>query len=191
MFDHKPNGYHSYPSSKVDQYPPIRSFNDTSTRQIHSNYESEIFDQTRSFQQLPAPAVTKHTTSHVIEHNNYVNSNMSRFRDPLAPQPYDPVAGFVVFFDYVINLPPNTDQCRLITCLHYPDSGLGEPSQLQPTRCDLFTDEITGERMSIVLVATKQPVPRLLLFLFLNYFSYLNIQGVHHNKLYQTSLKYR
>jgi hypothetical protein len=165
MFDHKPNGYHSYPTSKVDQYPPVRSFNDTSKRQIYSNYENEVFDQTRQYQQPSLPIRNKHTTSHVIEQNNYVNSNMSKLRDPLAPQPYDPVAGFVIFLDYVINLPPNIDQCRLITCLHYPETGLGEPSQLQPVKCDSYTDEISGERMSVVLIATKQPVPRLLFVL--------------------------
>jgi hypothetical protein len=97
---------------------------------------------------------------------------MSKLRDPLGPQPYDPVAGFVIFFDYIINLPPTIDQCRLITCLHYPDSGLGEPSQLQPFKCDLYTDEITGERMSVVLIATKQPVPRFLLLFLINNFSF-------------------
>jgi hypothetical protein len=70
------------------------------------------------------------------------------------------VGGFVIFFDFIINFPSTIDQCRLITCLHHAQSGLGEPSQLQPSKCELYVDEISGERMNIALIAMKQPVPR-------------------------------
>jgi hypothetical protein len=91
---------------------------------------------------------------------NPINSNMSKLRDPLGPQSYDPIGGFVIFFDFIINFPPSIDQCRLITCLHHAQTGLGEPSQLEPFKCELYVDETTGERMNSVLIATKQPVPR-------------------------------
>jgi len=162
VFDHKSNGYHSYSSPKIDHYPQLRSFNDTSTRPIHTNYDDDIFDQHRSYQQISLPSLDKRTTSHVTQPMNYVNSNLSKLRDPLGPQPYDPVAGFVMFFDFITNLPSTIDQCRLITCLHYPDSGLGEPSQLQPFKCELYTNETNGEQMNFALIATKQPVPRFL-----------------------------
>jgi hypothetical protein len=91
-------------------------------------------------------------------------SNMNRLRDPLAPQPYDPIGGFIIFFDFIFNLPPTTDQCCLVTCLYHPKSGLGEPSQLEPFKCEPYIDEKTGQKMSVALIATKQPVPR-----FVNY----------------------
>jgi len=106
---------------------------------------------------------------------------MRRLQDPLAPQPYDPIGGFIIFFDFIINLPSNVEQCRLITCLHHPQSGVGEPSQLQPFKSEFYVDETNSERMSIALIATKQPVPK---FVLINkekiYFIYLYID-VHHN----------
>jgi hypothetical protein len=91
-------------------------------------------------------------TSQVNQPVNPINSNMSKLRDPLGPQSYDPIGGFVIFFDFIINFPPSIDQCRLITCLHHAQTGLGEPSQLEPFKCEL--------RMNSVLIAIKQPVPR-------------------------------
>jgi hypothetical protein len=89
-----------------------------------------------------------------------LNSNMNRLQDPLAPQTYDPIGGFVIFFDFIANLPPTTEHCCLVTCLYHPKSGLGEPSQLEPFICDQYLDERNGQRMGVALVATKQPVPR-------------------------------
>lgn len=92
---------------------------------------------------------------------------MRKLQDPLAPQPYDPIGGFVMFFDFIINLPLTIEQCRLITCLHHPQSGLGEPSQLQPFKCESYIDEVNGEQMNVAVIATQQPVPRFLLILLL------------------------
>ena len=68
--------------------------------------------------------------------------------------------GFVIFFDFILNLPSTVGQCQIITCLHHRQSGLGQPSELKPLKCELYTNEKNDERMSIVLIATKQPVPR-------------------------------
>ena len=89
-----------------------------------------------------------------------LTSNMNKLRDPLAPQPYDPIGGFVIFFDFVAHLPVTIEQCSLITCLYHPKSGLGEPSQLEPFKCEQHIDQKNGERLNVALVATKQPVPR-------------------------------
>ena len=70
-----------------------------------------------------------------------LSSNMNKLQDPLAPQSYDPIGGFVIFFDFIANLPPTIDHCCLITCLYHPKSGLGEPSQLEPFKCDQYMDE--------------------------------------------------
>jgi hypothetical protein len=169
-FDSQPNGYHTYPSSTIDRYPPIRSYNNTSTRQIPTNYDNEVFDQNRQYYPSTLPSLDRRITSYVTQPITQVNPNMNKLRDPLGPKPYDPVGGFVIFFDFIINLPSTIDQCRLITCLHHLNSGLGEPSQLRPIKCELYVDEKTGERMNITLIATKQPVPKLVFILlcFLN-----------------------
>lgn len=47
---------------------------------------------------------------------------------------------------------------RIITCLHHPKSGLGEPSMLPIINCDVYQEN--GRPVSIALISTKQPVPR-------------------------------
>ena len=89
---------------------------------------------------------------------NLLMSN--RLRDSLAPQMYDPTHGFVIFFDFILNLPRNIEFCLLVTCLHHPKSGLGDPSHLEPAKCQQYMDERTGEQMQMAMIAMKQPVPR-------------------------------
>ena len=120
---------------------------------------------------------------HVTQSMTNMNSNLNRLRDPLGPQPYDQTGGFVLFLDFIINLPSTIDLCRLITCLHHPDSGLGEPSQLQTVKSEFYTNESNGERMNAALVATKQPVPRFFSLLYsMICILFLNILAVHHNQ---------
>lgn len=133
----------------------------TSSRPGPTHYDSDIFDQQqRQYYQSTLPALDRRITSHATQSMFNVNSNTSQLRDPLGPQPYDPIGGFVLFFDFIIKLPSTIDQCRLITCLNHPDSGLGEPSQLRVIQTDIYADEGTSERMSSVIISTKQPVPR-------------------------------
>lgn len=80
-----------------------------------------------------------------------------RLKD-LPPSPYDPVGGFVIFIDFVTNLDPSYACARVITCLHHPKSGLGEPSVLPIVNCEPNSDN--GNRTSVALISTKQPVPR-------------------------------
>lgn len=126
----------TYTSSRLNQVNLDRSFNDTSR-----NYPSSSF-----------PALDQRRLGQPI--------NADRMRDPLGPHPYDPITGFVMFYDFILNLPPVTDQCRLITCLYHPQSGLGAPSQLGATKCDSYVDETSGDPMALVIISTKQPVPR-------------------------------
>lgn len=151
----------------INRYQPIRSTQHTSDRPMLTNYDSDIYDQQqRQYYQSTLPALDRRITSHGSQSMVNINSNYSQLRDPLGPQPYDPIAGFVVFFDFVVKLPLTIDQCRLITCLNHPDSGLGEPSQLRVLRVEPFIDESTGERSSSVLFATKQPVPKCVVSVF-------------------------
>lgn len=122
-----------------------------------STRENDQFDQQQtSF----AAVLDRRITSRASPAMSLLASNMNKLRDPLAPQSYDPIGGFVIFFDFIVSLPSNIDQCCLVTCLYHPKSGLGEPSQLEPFKCEQYLDEKSTERMGIALIATKQPVPR-------------------------------
>ena len=123
--------------------------------------DDDQFEQHTNFHQPSLPLLdSKRLTSRASPAMSLLTSNMNRLRDPLAAHSYDPIGGFVIFFDFFVNLPLNIDQCCLISCLCHPKSGLGEPSQLEPIQCEQYVDERTGERMKTALIAMKQPVPR-------------------------------
>lgn len=96
-------------------------------------------------------------------HPNYkveplnVSPRIVRLKD-LPPAPYDPIGGFVIFVDFITHLDPTYACARVITCLHHPKSGLGEPSVLPIVNCESYNDN--GYKTSVALISTKQPVPR-------------------------------
>ena len=63
-----------------------------------------------------------------------------------------------MFVDYIVNLHNSYVSARIITCLHHPKSGLGEPSVLPIVDCEEFP--LYSKSSSVVLISTKQPVPR-------------------------------
>jgi hypothetical protein len=145
------NQHHS--SSKIDPYVQ-------SQPSVHDNNHNDQFDQRQNYHQTSLPLLDKRVTPRASPAMNLLASNMNKLRDPLAPQSYDPIGGFIIFFDFVVNLSPTIEHCGLVTCLYHPKSGLGEPSHLEPLKCEQYIDDRNGERMSIALIATKQPVPR-------------------------------
>ncbi|UJR30693.1 hypothetical protein I4U23_018214 [Adineta vaga] len=105
-----------------------------------------------------------HSSTRQNDHFQRTNRISSPAYDPFVSRqntpPYDATDGFVIFFDYISNLSPTIDQIRLITCLHHEQTGLGEPTQLDPCKCELSVDELSNDTMRTAYVATKQPVPR-------------------------------
>ncbi len=60
----------------------------------------------------------------------------------------------------ITNLKADCTCCRVVTCLHHPKTGLGEPSILPFVNCETYVQD---QRMSTVaLISTKQPVPQCL-----------------------------
>lgn len=57
------------------------------------------------------------------------------------------------------NIDPNYGSARVITCLHHPKSGLGEPSVLPIVNTETFSDKQNYQN-TVALISTKQPVPR-------------------------------
>ena len=136
-------------SMRTDFYPPSHS------SVVHQQPE-------RDYPRLAtlAPTLDKRVTPRESPAMSLLTSKMTKLRDPFAPQSYDPIGGFVIFFDFILRLPGPVEQCCLITCLHHPKSGLGEPSQLDIFKCTPYVDERHGERMTVATIAMKQPVPR-------------------------------
>lgn len=64
----------------------------------------------------------------------------------------------MLFIDFVTNIDPNYASARVITCLHHPKSGLGEPSVLPIVNTEIFSEK--NNLNTIALISTKQPVPR-------------------------------
>ncbi|XP_053502164.1 coiled-coil domain-containing protein 17-like [Ictalurus furcatus] len=56
--------------------------------------------------------------------------------DGLYPSPYDPMTGFVVFYDFLLGLCPSYRVCRLMVGIYSGDVCLGSPSILPPVYCD-------------------------------------------------------
>ncbi|CAF2517747.1 unnamed protein product [Rotaria sp. Silwood2] len=140
---------------KYDRYLPPKAI--TYERSVREN-KNDQFDQHEHSQQKSLNTLDKRIT-HASPAPSISTSNINKLRNPLAPQSYDPVGGFIIFFDFIANLPSTIQQCCLITSIHHPKSGLGEPSQLQPLKCEQYIDGKNDEPMNIALIATKQPVP--------------------------------
>ncbi|KAK1176225.1 coiled-coil domain-containing protein 17-like [Acipenser oxyrinchus oxyrinchus] len=83
--------------------------------------------------------------------------------DGLGPAPYDPIAGFVVFYDFLLGLDPCYRVCRLVVGLYSGPEEMGTPSSLPPVYCEAgnlspyFSD---SKRGNLATLATKQAVPR-------------------------------
>ncbi|XP_048115509.1 coiled-coil domain-containing protein 17-like [Alosa alosa] len=82
--------------------------------------------------------------------------------DALGPASYDPVAGFVVFYDFLLGLSLSYRLCRLTVGLFSGDQELGAPSLLPPVQCELSSPcHPPGQhRGQLAVLATKQAVPR-------------------------------
>ncbi|CAF1037877.1 unnamed protein product, partial [Didymodactylos carnosus] len=121
----------------------------------HDHHTSDIpADQVSSVKQ--ESQITTQTTTSVSPTMSLLSSDISELAERL---PFKLVGGFVIFFDFIYDMKPSTELCKLVICLHHPKSGLGEPSQLQSFRCNSFVDQ-NGQKTNVALIATKQPVPR-------------------------------
>ncbi|XP_076581937.1 coiled-coil domain-containing protein 17 [Chaetodon auriga] len=84
--------------------------------------------------------------------------------DSLGPAPYDPVAGFVIFYDLVLGADASLGALRLVAALYSEGQEVGPPTPLPPVRCLLgesppYTHSFTPTNYA--LLSVKQPVPRI------------------------------
>jgi hypothetical protein len=130
----------------------------TSPRITHINYDPRFRDISQQYSLLSSLPTQARTYVTPYQSNNNLDRNSSY--DPFDSQVYDPVAGFVIFYDFIVNLPANIDLCQLTAYLQHPQWGLGIPSHLPPIKCDPYIDESTEQRMGLASISIRQPVPR-------------------------------
>lgn len=153
--------------------PPIdASYNQTRIKYVpvQDSIPNLIMNSSqRSLQQQQPDFRSPQHNNNNNNNNNYSNNNnnnysprqantLQRLKDLPASQ-YDPSGGFVIFVDFVTNIDPSYACARVITCLHHPKSGLGEPSVLPIVSTEPMNDN-GNSRTAVALISTKQPVPR-------------------------------
>ncbi|XP_044055508.1 coiled-coil domain-containing protein 17 isoform X2 [Siniperca chuatsi] len=84
--------------------------------------------------------------------------------DSLGPAPYDPAAGFVVFYDLVLGVDVSQRALRLVAALYSESQEVGPPTPLPPVQClpgvSLpYTHSLTPRNYA--LLSVKQPAPRI------------------------------
>ncbi|XP_016398235.1 coiled-coil domain-containing protein 17-like [Sinocyclocheilus rhinocerous] len=88
----------------------------------------------------------------------------SHVTDPMAtlsPAPYDPVAGFVIFYDLVMGVEDALRSVRLLPGLYFNGQKLGQTTPMPPVQCQpagpLLSTKSPG---NYAILAVKQSVPR-------------------------------
>ncbi|XP_052098307.1 uncharacterized protein LOC127733070 isoform X1 [Mytilus californianus] len=75
-------------------------------------------------------------------------------------QPYDQYAGFMIFYDFVLNLDPRTTACRLIVGLHGTGQSIGEPTVLPTVYTEPATRAVGPSGGANAVIGARQPVPK-------------------------------
>ncbi|KAL7891287.1 hypothetical protein AOLI_G00007630 [Acnodon oligacanthus] len=84
--------------------------------------------------------------------------------DSLGPAPYDPVAGFVIFYDMVLNVDTSFRAVYLVARLYSGGQEMGWPTPLPPVQCQpagALASTLSGNPGNYSLLAVKQSVPRM------------------------------
>ncbi|XP_026563120.1 coiled-coil domain-containing protein 17 [Pseudonaja textilis] len=85
--------------------------------------------------------------------------------DTLGPAPYDPVSGFVIFYDFLLGLDPMFYHVRLVSGLYRNGQQLGKSTPLPIVSSDMGHSPqslMERQRACCAILAARQPVPRIL-----------------------------
>nr|XP_033773794.1 coiled-coil domain-containing protein 17-like isoform X2 [Geotrypetes seraphini] len=82
--------------------------------------------------------------------------------DDLEPVAYDPISGFVVFFDFLFGLDPSFQVCRMVVGLYNNGQEIGHPFSLPAAYCEINSVSTFPEnkRRNMAILATKQAITR-------------------------------
>ncbi|ROL44455.1 Coiled-coil domain-containing protein 17 [Anabarilius grahami] len=87
-----------------------------------------------------------------------MGSHVTDPMEALGPAPYDPVAGFVIFYDLVMGLEATLGSVHLLAGLYCNGEKLGQTTPMPPVQCQpLLSTKSPG---NYAILAFKQPVPR-------------------------------
>ncbi|XP_051753965.1 coiled-coil domain-containing protein 17 isoform X2 [Ctenopharyngodon idella] len=87
-----------------------------------------------------------------------MGSHVTDPMEALGPAPYDPVAGFVIFYDLVMGLESTLGSMCLLAGLYCNGEKLGQTTPMPPVQCQpLLSTKSPG---NYAILAFKQPVPR-------------------------------
>ncbi|XP_074077660.1 coiled-coil domain-containing protein 17 [Macrotis lagotis] len=81
--------------------------------------------------------------------------------DVLGPAPYDPGAGFAIFYDFLLGLEADWSQVQLVTGLARGRQETGPSTALPPSPCLPLPPTLGAPLGSCAILAARQPVPRL------------------------------
>ncbi|XP_051852825.1 coiled-coil domain-containing protein 17 [Antechinus flavipes] len=79
----------------------------------------------------------------------------------LGPAPYDPGAGFAIFYDFLLGLEPAWSQVQLVTALARAGQESGAGTALPPRPCLPLPPTPGAPLGHCAVLAARQPVPRL------------------------------
>ncbi|KAM9358401.1 coiled-coil domain-containing protein 17 [Symphorus nematophorus] len=132
------------------------------SRGRHHNYEAAVRTELELIQRenlLQISSLQLHTRSF----SSPLGRCMLDSLDCLGPAPYDPAAGFVVFYDLVLGVDVSQRALRLVAALYSAGREVGPPTPMPPVQClpgSLpYTNSLTPRNYA--LLSVKQPVPRI------------------------------
>ncbi|XP_025108860.1 uncharacterized protein LOC112573069 isoform X2 [Pomacea canaliculata] len=122
-------------------------------REIERLRQETLFDRMRFEMQPPPP--TK-----IILQQQGPQQPQRAYVDLEQTVPYDQYAGFVMFYDFVLNLDPSITAIRLLVGLHNLSSKLGEPTVLPLVYTEPATRQNYPQNVCNAVIGARQPVPR-------------------------------
>ncbi|XP_063770684.1 coiled-coil domain-containing protein 17-like [Pseudophryne corroboree] len=137
------------------------------------NTELEVLKQELEIQRLKHRIKTSGTQRAKPHLDNLIPMEMNKTNPPelaklflnfshgLEPAPYDPISGFVVFYDYLLGLDPSYRVSRLAVSLCSGGQEMGNPSTLPPAYCEAAISRFQDNyKQNTAILAAKQVVPR-------------------------------
>ncbi|XP_034438823.1 coiled-coil domain-containing protein 17 isoform X2 [Hippoglossus hippoglossus] len=115
----------------------------------------------------PPPLLPLQAPFSLLQTRSFSSTSGRHVMDPLdslGPAPYDPAAGFVVFFDLALGVNASQRALRLVAALYSEGVEVGPPTPLPPVQClpgssSPYTHSLAPGNYA--LLSVKQPVPRI------------------------------
>ncbi|XP_043376337.1 coiled-coil domain-containing protein 17 isoform X2 [Dermochelys coriacea] len=112
---------------------------------------------------LPLPGLRELPFMEQMGPQTHLSRHLLDLPDALGPAPYDPAAGFVIFYDFLLGLDPTFFQICLVAGLYNNGQEMGKPTPLPVTYCQMGQSPpyvVDGQRGNCAILSAKQPVPR-------------------------------